>query len=150
MISFGFSWGFGQCQKYPRSEGMCANSDDKTGIYIPTLPTPQEVDMLSFGCNESADEFNTLGILFLSPSESAIKTLVHFPGQFQIGPLMVFMIPYIFLTCITNGLNVPGSVFIPSLLFGSAGGRAVGELIVQLVGPCGHADAGTYAMLGSA
>jgi chloride channel 7 len=103
--------------------------------------------MTQFTCNSS--QYHDLASLFLSPPESTIKELYHFPGAMNIAKLFVFMVPYIFFTCITNGLHVPGSIFIPSLLFGSALGRICGEALLLALPNVGHADPGTYALIGS-
>eukprot|EP00750_Incisomonas_marina_P030790 INCI7655.6.p1 GENE.INCI7655.6~~INCI7655.6.p1 ORF type:complete len:530 (+),score=66.38 INCI7655.6:1-1590(+) len=147
--SFGLTVLFGNCQCLP-----CKGHPDIN--VCQSNCTPYSVDtgsedfalMQQFTCNSS--QYHDLATLFLSPPEMTIKELYHFPGQLSISALFVFMIPYIVFTCITNGLHVPGSVFIPSLLFGSALGRIAGETIHLCFPNTGHADPGTYALIGSA
>lgn len=108
-----------------------------------------ETEMARFGCPPGS--FNDLAALFLNPPEKVIKLLFHYPPGFSWSACVIFFGPYFIFTCLTNGLHIPGSVFIPSLLFGSAFGRAVGFLVTRIV-PAGsiHADAGTYALVGAA
>jgi chloride channel 7 len=53
--------------------------------------------------------------------------------------------------CITCGLAIPAGMFVPSLLSGAAFGRLIGHCLHNLDNTRGtFADAGTYALMGSA
>lgn len=111
-------------------------------------------DLVQFQCKDG--EYNQLASLFLAPAETAIRQLFHFReydgsnyATFGAGPLILFMIPYFFVSAGTAGLSVPRGVFVPTLLVGAAYGRLWGHVLNGLF-PGNVADAGTYALVGAA
>ncbi|CAI5440814.1 unnamed protein product [Caenorhabditis angaria] len=88
------------------------------------------------------------------------KILTHWTG----GPdydvtiftsLVLYYIVYFILVAICISINVPAGVFVPSFIIGAAGGRLMGEIMVQLF-PTGMREGGPpihpglYAVVGAA
>ena len=128
------------------------------------IPTPteewseQETDLLSkliqYQC--PAGEYNQLASLYFTTADIAMRQLYHFReynhsdfSTFDIGPLIVFFIPYFILSSLTAGVMAPAGLFVPTLLAGAAYGRLWGH-ILNLIAPGYVADSGTYALIGAA
>lgn len=102
--------------------------------------------------------YNELASLYLTDSDTAIKQLFHFreigdhqSATFSSAAMVLFVLPYILMACITSGISVPAGMFVPSLLSGAAFGRLVGHLLHKLDKTRGtFADSGTYALMGAA
>ena len=80
-----------------------------------------------FTCEDG--HYNELATLFFAPQENAIKRLFHSDDKISMTALLLFMLPYLALSCWTYGLCIPSGLFIPALLAGSAYGRLVGEAL---------------------
>jgi chloride channel 7 len=120
--------------------------------------TKQEIDLLeelvSFQC--SSGSYNQLASLYFASGDTAMRQLFHFRevngeglNSITSGPLILFFIPYFLIASIVPGLMVPAGLFVPTLLAGSAYGRLIGHWM-NLTFPGHVADAGTYALIGSA
>lgn len=82
-------------------------------------PTENPVQLF---CEDN--EYNAAAALWFQTPEQTVKSLFHDPpGSHQMVTLLVFVIIYFFLSCITFGLNVSLGIFIPTLLVGAAWGR---------------------------
>lgn len=145
LVSFLLPLMFYQCNKLPTAAEQAAWTDEEKDLVK---------DLVQFQCKD--DEYNQLASLFLSPAETAIKQLFHFReyegssyATFGFGSLILFVIPYFFLSTATAGLSVPRGVFIPTLLAGAAYGRIWGH-VLNSISPGNVADAGTYALMGAA
>jgi H+/Cl- antiporter ClcA len=114
-------------------------------------------ELVPLYCPEET-HYNELASLYLTDSDTAIKQLFHFreigdhnDSTFSSSALFLFVVPYIFMACLTLGIAVPAGLFVPSLLSGAAFGRLVGHLLHKLDNTRGtFADSGTYALIGSA
>lgn len=109
--------------------------------------------VVQFYCADG--EYNDMATFFFAPSEDAIRMLFHFETEDALQPafnpagLCVGFVIYAAMTCITYGIAVPSGLFVPSLLTGSALGRALGELINVMAGSRA-VDPGTYSLIGAA
>jgi len=115
-------------------------------------------DLVPFLC-EPGKEYNEVASLIMTEADVAIKQLFHFRENdssndgktFSSGALFLFFFQYIFMAMLTFGIAVPSGLLVPSFLSGAAFGRLIGHLLHQLDGASGaFADAGTYALVGSA
>ena len=152
-VSFGFSLvGISGCKFIPP-------------LINETMPTA----LHQFSCPDG--QYNEWASLFLTPLETGIKLLLYFeentnyatynatdgdkyfaPGSHSFSPILLAVFGTVFyaLTCLTAGLSVPSSPFIPSLFAGAAYGRLVGQWIASLVGNMGYVNPGVYALVGAA
>lgn len=116
------------------------------------------VDLLNPLYCPQGTHYNELASLFLTDSDTGIKQLFHFreigdhnDSTFSSSAMFLFLVFYVSLACITNGISVPAGMFVPSLLSGAAFGRLVGHLLHKFDNSRGtFADSGTYALMGSA
>lgn len=114
-------------------------------------PINQDSSMkLQFFCHDG--EYNTMATLLFTTPESSVKSLFHDPpGAYSAGTLIVFVIPYFFLACVTYGLRVPSGLFIPSLLIGAAWGRLIGVFIHNMwPSDVWTHDLAKYSLMGAA
>jgi chloride channel 7 len=130
------------------------------------LPTEEET--ASWGADELATmarlvqfqcksgHYNELASLYLVGANQCIQVLFHFREYegsqfptFSAGALIIFFLSYFAMTALTGGLAIPMGLFVPSLVAGAAYGRLWGHLL-NLWFPDYVADAGTYALMGSA
>ena len=110
-----------------------------------------------FTCPEG--QYNEWASLFLTPLETGIKLLLYMEentnyhnfnasehpdqyfaeGSHAFSPLLLAVFGTIFfaLTCLTAGVSVPSSPFIPSLFAGAAYGRLIGQWVSTVVGNMG-------------
>lgn len=145
FVSFFLPLMWQQCHNLPSEEDKQAWTSEEKDLVD---------DLVQFQCKDG--QYNQLASLMLTPAETAIKQLFHFReyedssyATFGFGSLILFMIPYFFLSTATAGLSVPRGVFIPTLLAGAAYGRMWGHVLNTLF-PGSVADAGTYALMGAA
>mmetsp|Transcript_12874 Transcript_12874/g.13318 ORF Transcript_12874/g.13318 Transcript_12874/m.13318 type:complete len:934 (-) Transcript_12874:30-2831(-) len=110
--------------------------------------------LVQFQCKPG--HYNELASLYFVGSNQCIQTLYHFReyegskfSTFSVGPLLLFFVSYFCMTALTGGLAIPMGLFIPSLVAGAAYGRLWGHLL-NVWFPGYVADAGTYALMGSA
>lgn len=97
------------------------------------------------------NEYNAAAALWFQTPEQTVKSLFHDPpGSHKILTLMVFVLIYFILSCVTFGLNVSLGVFIPTLLVGAAWGRLT-AMFLQLGFPAASfLNPGKYALIGAA
>lgn len=143
-----YFWGsywFGACHKVEPS--------DIAGSAVPRLPrTTSEPAgyFLQFNCPDGY--YNSAATVLLNPMEDAIKALFHSGGETSLGLLNLVACWCMLLvgTCVTYGSSMPSGLFVPSLLAGSALGRALGEIVYGVRDELFEADPGTYALIGAA
>lgn len=90
--------------------------------------------------------FNPLAALTFQTEETVIHYFFHDQNEFEILPLLVYLIIIFCLTQLTYGIAVPSGLFVPAILIGCSYGRIFGELMRKLddkVYP------GTYALIGA-
>lgn len=76
------------------------------------------------------NEYNAAAALWFQTPEASVKALFHDPPiSHQLMTLLVFVLVYYPLSCITYGLSVSMGIFIPTLLVGAAWGRIVSKLL---------------------
>lgn len=129
---------------------------------------PTEIETATWGADEiamlsrlvqfqcKAGHYNELASLYFVGANQCIQILYHFReyegstyATFSVGPLVLFFVSYFFMNAMTGGLAIPMGLFVPSLVAGAAYGRLWGHLL-NLWFPGYVADAGTYALMGSA
>lgn len=76
------------------------------------------------------NEYNAAAALWFQTPEASVKALFHDPPiSHQLLTLLVFVLVYYPLSCITYGLSVSLGIFIPTLLVGAAWGRITSHLL---------------------
>lgn len=76
------------------------------------------------------NEYNAAAALWFQTPEASVKALFHDPPiSHQLTTLLVFVLVYYPLSCITYGLSVSMGIFIPTLLVGAAWGRITSKLL---------------------
>lgn len=76
------------------------------------------------------NEYNAAVALWFQTPEQSVKALFHDPpGSHRLITLLVFVLIYFPLSCITYGLSVSLGIFIPTLLVGAAWGRLTSMLL---------------------
>lgn len=113
-------------------------------------PTPHPVQLF---CQDN--EYNAVAALWFQTPEATVKALFHDPtGSHRFLTLIVFIVVYYALTCLTYGLHVSLGIFIPHLLVGAAWGRLTAMSLQwcfpwwTFVGPSKYALIGAAAQLG--
>uniref|UniRef100_A0A336KZX9 Chloride channel protein n=1 Tax=Culicoides sonorensis TaxID=179676 RepID=A0A336KZX9_CULSO len=97
------------------------------------------------------NEYNAAAALWFQTPEQTVKALFHDPpGSHQIITLLVFVLIYFVLSCITFGLNVSLGIFIPTLLVGAAWGRLFAMFLSAAFPTVTFLNPGKYALIGSA
>lgn len=77
------------------------------------------------------NEYNAAAALWFQTPEATVKALFHDPpGSHKILTLVVFVLIYYPLSCVTYGLSVSLGIFIPTLLVGAAWGRLTASFMV--------------------
>lgn len=89
------------------------------------------------------NEYNAAAAIWFQTPEASVKALFHDPpASHQMLTLLVFVLVYYPLSCITYGLSVSMGIFIPTLLVGAAWGRVTSMLLSDIfpyaVSPCQH------------
>ncbi|XP_055619852.1 H(+)/Cl(-) exchange transporter 7 isoform X2 [Toxorhynchites rutilus septentrionalis] len=98
------------------------------------------------------NEYNAAAALWFQTPEATVRALFHDPpGSHKILTLMIFVLIYYPLSCVTYGLSVSLGIFIPTLLVGAAWGRLTASFLV-LVFPASNifVSPGKYALIGAA
>lgn len=97
------------------------------------------------------NEYNAAAALWFQTPEQTVKALFHDPpGSHQIITLLVFVLIYFVLSCVTFGLNVSLGIFIPTLLVGAAWGRLFAMFLSVAFPTVTFLNPGKYALIGSA
>lgn len=97
------------------------------------------------------NEYNAAAALWFQTPEQTVKALFHDPpGSHQIITLLVFVLIYFVLSCVTFGLNVSLGIFIPTLLVGAAWGRLFAMFLSTAFPTVTFLNPGKYALIGSA
>jgi chloride channel 7 len=111
-------------------------------------------DLVQFQCDEN--EYNQVASLYLVGQDTAIRQLFHFREYdgsewrtFDTGALLIFFLPYITMAPLTPGIFMPAGLFVPAILAGATYGRIIGH-VMNKIAPGHVADAGSYALIGSA
>ena len=96
--------------------------------------------------------YSEIGSIVFSSSDIIARNLfdrnIAFSNEYDVFPLLVYMMVYVFLVAWVYGAYVPGGLFVPSIVIGGCYGRVVGHI--------GHAyvstsiNPGVYALLGAA
>ena len=96
--------------------------------------------------------YSEIGSIVFSSSDIIARNLfdrnIAFRNEYDVFPLLVYMLFYVFLVAWVYGAYVPGGLFVPSIVIGGCYGRVVGHI--------GHAyvstsiNPGVYALLGAA
>jgi chloride channel 7 len=126
--------------------GKCVSTDtfhDSIESHeLPNTPSP-----LPYNCADH--NANDMGLLFYVPQESALKWILHAPGE-SIGatPLLAAVCFYFFFCILVFGIAVPSGLFIPAFVIGACYGRLVGLLVGYNTG--NYDMITSYAFLGSA
>lgn len=80
------------------------------------------------------NEYNAVAALWFQTPEASVKALFHDPPvSHKMLTLMVFVLVYYPLSCITYGLSVSLGIFIPTLLVGAAWGRVVSIMLADIM-----------------
>ncbi|KAJ6641311.1 H(+)/Cl(-) exchange transporter 7 [Pseudolycoriella hygida] len=109
-------------------------------------PTPYPVQLF---CEDN--EYNAIAALWFQTPEQTVKSLFHDPpGSHRIISLLVFVIIYYVLSCVTYGLSVSLGIFIPSLLVGAAWGRLTAMNLASWFPNLTFIHPGKYALIGAA
>lgn len=78
------------------------------------------------------NEYNAAIALWFQTPEATVKALFHDPpGSHKDITLIVFVLIYFPISCLTYGLSVSLGIFIPSLLVGAAWGRLTASLFLS-------------------
>lgn len=78
------------------------------------------------------NEYNAGAALWFQTPEATVKALFHDPpGSHKDITLLVFVLIYFPISCVTYGLSVSMGIFIPSLLVGAAWGRLSASLLLS-------------------
>lgn len=81
------------------------------------------------------NEYNAGVALWFQTPEASVKALFHDPpGSHSLITLLVFVLIYFPLSCITYGMSVSLGIFIPTLLVGAAWGRLT-SMLFSLMNP---------------
>lgn len=97
------------------------------------------------------NEYNAAAALWFQTPEQTVKSLFHDPpGSHKILTLLVFVIVYFILSCVTFGLNVSLGIFIPTLLVGAAYGRLFSMFLSAAFPDATFLHPGKYALIGAA
>lgn len=81
------------------------------------------------------NEYNAGAALWFQTPEASVKALFHDPpGSHRLITLLVFVMIYWPLSCVTYGLNISLGIFIPTLLIGAAWGRLT-SMLPSLINP---------------
>ncbi len=107
-----------------------------------------DLKRFAFHCPEGT--FNDMSSLFYTPSEDAIKNLLHVNSGYSYQTLILFFVTYFILLSLSFGIAVPSGLFIPSLIMGSCMGRLIGQFAQYLLPDVVGIDPGTFALLGAA
>lgn len=79
------------------------------------------------------NEYNAVAALWFQTPEASVKALFHDPpASHQMVTLLVFVVVYYPLSCVTYGLSVSMGIFIPTLLVGAAWGRVTSMLLSDI------------------
>jgi chloride channel 7 len=117
--------------------------------------------LLPFNCVQGK-EYNEVASLYMNSAEKAMRLLLHLEVSppdtveaFSSPALVVFLLPYLVLACLTYGIAVPSGILAPGLLSGAAIGRIFGIIVREMYGETSavggaFATAGTYAFIGAA
>jgi CBS domain-containing protein len=136
---------FGVCKSVPLPSPGSADDDGAHHVNVVSIP----LNLVRLNC--AAGEFNDLASLWLTSPENSIRTLFHTTnGNFSPVSLGLYGLTYFLCMCLTTGSAVPAGLFIPSLLVGSAMGRAFGEACSAVLPRDFSVRAGTYALIGAA
>eukprot|EP00658_Telonema_sp_P-2_P031146 TRINITY_DN23376_c0_g1_i1.p1 TRINITY_DN23376_c0_g1~~TRINITY_DN23376_c0_g1_i1.p1 ORF type:complete len:898 (+),score=227.99 TRINITY_DN23376_c0_g1_i1:132-2825(+) len=109
----------------------------------------QEDFMVQFDCAEG--EFNQLASIFYGKREDVIKSLIEDPRAFSAGFLLIASLADLLLLLLVYGTWIPGGIFLPSIVIGTAWGGAFGVFvntyIASSVQPSSMAIMGAVAVL---
>lgn len=109
-------------------------------------PTPHPVQLF---CQDN--EYNAVAALWFQTPEATVKALFHDPvGSHAFVTLVVFVVVYYALTCVTYGLHVSLGIFIPHLLVGAAWGRLVAMSLCWAFPEWAFVEPSKYALVGAA
>jgi chloride channel 7 len=129
LLVFGVSAFQGNCVPQQASAG----DSEATGVQL--LCAPGHV--------------NDMATLFMAPQDEVIRYLFNTDEFVSRVTLFVFFVVYLCCMIICYGSSVPGALFVPSLLAGSAWGRLIGSLLAQAL-PGLRIDPGAFALIGAA
>lgn len=97
------------------------------------------------------NEYNAAAALWFQTPEASVKALFHDPPiSHQLLTLLVFVLVYYPLSCITYGLSVSMGIFIPTLLVGAAWGRITSHLLSDYIPMATFIQPSKYALIGAA
>lgn len=96
--------------------------------------------------------YSEIGSIVYASSEILSRNLldrtIPIEFEFDIFPLLVYMIFYLFLVAWVYGAYVPGGLFVPSIVIGACYGRVTGIILNGAVST--SINSGVYALLGAA
>ena len=144
LLAFFTPYFLGVCQPLPAQNPGSGDDDDakKSDATI-------SLSLVQFNC--APGDFNDLASLWLTSPENSIRTLFHMSsGSLSVPRLGIFALLYFLSMCLVSGAAIPAGLFIPSLLLGSAMGRAIGEFGYTNLPKHFLVRAGTYAVIGAA
>lgn len=80
------------------------------------------INPIQLFCDDN--QYNVAASLWFQTPEKSVKSLFHDPpGSYELMTLVIFLMIYYPLSCLTFGLSVSIGIFIPTLLVGAAWGR---------------------------
>mmetsp|Transcript_10738 Transcript_10738/g.16294 ORF Transcript_10738/g.16294 Transcript_10738/m.16294 type:complete len:629 (+) Transcript_10738:64-1950(+) len=104
---------------------------------------------VQYSCGESS--YSELASLSLTGEEGVIRHLLSRDSvEFQLIPLLIFLVTYTPLTVLVRGLPIPCGSFVPNLLLGSLIGRIIGEFAEFTFPNSQISEPGVYALVGAA
>ncbi len=105
--------------------------------------------MISMYCG--AGYYQATGTIWFNTPETVLTDLYHSDmNTFESLSLLVFVICYFFISCITYGLRISSGLFIPALLTGACWGRLMGYLLITFCNDFAEwGELGRFALIGS-
>lgn len=127
----------------------CARDIGHPGPALQNATVDKSLHFVRHACPEG--HINEMATLLLKGTEGSLKHLYSRNTEdFHLGALALTLCLYMFLNAGMAGLAVPMGNFVPSMLIGALAGRILGEAVAGSALAMGLADAGVYAMVGSA
>ncbi|KAJ3050200.1 hypothetical protein HDU99_008730, partial [Rhizoclosmatium hyalinum] len=100
--------------------------------------------------NEDDHCYYQVRSLFWTSPERQLKMLL-LRGVYNIWSfkaLLVFLVVYLVMSCLTYYVALPTDLVVPNLIMGAAAGRILGMVLNEI--PPGYVDPGAFALLGMA
>ena len=96
--------------------------------------------------------YSEIGSIVFASSDIVARNLfdrtIALQNEYDVFPILVYMLAYVFLVAWVYGAYVPGGLFVPSIVIGGCYGRVVGHVGAAYVSA--SINPGVYALLGAA